>query len=72
MPGVWKKTLNYLGLVEEDEDYVDEIPAAEPASARLERTPGTLARASRAAGREAPTGSAPGTSRRARPCSAAR
>ena len=37
MPGVWKKTLNYLGLVEEDEDYVDELPAAEPASVRRMR-----------------------------------
>ena len=37
MAGVWKKTLNYLGLVEEDEDYVDEIPAAEPASVRRMR-----------------------------------
>ena len=26
MAGVWKKTLNYLGLVEDDEDYVDELP----------------------------------------------
>ena len=37
MAGVWKKTLNYLGLVEEDEDYVDELPAAEPASVRRMR-----------------------------------
>jgi cell division inhibitor SepF len=29
MAGVWKKTLNYLGLVEEDEDFVDEMPEAE-------------------------------------------
>ena len=27
MAGVWKKTLNYLGLVEEDEDFVDDMPA---------------------------------------------
>ena len=32
MAGVWKKTLNYLGLVEEDEDFVDEMPEAEPAT----------------------------------------
>ena len=31
MAGVWKKTLNYLGLVEEDEAFVDEMPEAEPA-----------------------------------------
>ena len=37
MAGVWKKTLNYLGLVEEDEDYVDELPAAEPTSVRRMR-----------------------------------
>ena len=28
MAGVWKKTLNYLGLVEEDEDFVEEMPEA--------------------------------------------
>jgi cell division inhibitor SepF len=37
MPGVWKKTLNYLGLVEEDEAFVDEMPEAEPASVRRMR-----------------------------------
>ena len=37
MAGVWKKTLNYLGLVEEDEDYVDELPAAEPTTDRRMR-----------------------------------
>jgi cell division inhibitor SepF len=37
MAGVWKKTLNYLGLVEEDEDYVDEFPTAEPATVRRMR-----------------------------------
>ena len=37
MAGVWKKTLNYLGLVEEDEDFVDEMPEAEPASVRRMR-----------------------------------
>ena len=34
MAGVWKKTLNYLGLVEEDEDFVDDMPEAEPAPVR--------------------------------------
>ena len=37
MAGVWKKTLNYLGLVEEDEDFVDELPDAEPAPVRRMR-----------------------------------
>jgi len=37
MAGVWKKTLNYLGLVEEDEDFVDEMPEAEPATVRRMR-----------------------------------
>jgi cell division inhibitor SepF len=37
MAGVWKKTLNYLGLVEEDEDFVDEVPEAEPAPVRRMR-----------------------------------
>jgi cell division inhibitor SepF len=37
MPGVWKKTLNYLGLAEEDEAFVDEMPEAEPASVRRMR-----------------------------------
>ncbi|SRR3954462_11854879 len=37
MAGVWKKTLNYLGLVEEDEAFVDEMPEAEPASVRRMR-----------------------------------
>ena len=37
MAGVWKKTLNYLGLVEEDEDFVDEMPEAEPAPVRRMR-----------------------------------
>ena len=34
MAGVWKKTLNYLGLVEDDEEFVDELPEAEPAPVR--------------------------------------
>jgi cell division inhibitor SepF len=37
MAGVWKKTLNYLGLVEEDEAFVDELPEAEPATVRRMR-----------------------------------
>ena len=37
MAGVWKKTLNYLGLVEEDEEFVDEMPEAEPAPVRRMR-----------------------------------
>ena len=32
MAGVWKKTMNYLGLVEEDEGFVDEMPEVEPAA----------------------------------------
>ena len=31
MAGVWKKTLNYLGLVEDDDEFVDDMPEAEPA-----------------------------------------
>jgi cell division inhibitor SepF len=34
MAGVWKKTLNYLGLVEDEEGFVDEMPEAEPAPVR--------------------------------------
>ena len=34
MAGVWKKTLNYLGLVEDDEEFVDDMPDAEPAPVR--------------------------------------
>ncbi|MDQ3210709.1 MAG: cell division protein SepF [Actinomycetota bacterium] len=37
MAGVWKKTLNYLGLVEEDEDFVDDMPESEPAPVRRMR-----------------------------------
>jgi len=37
MAGVWKKTLNYLGLVEEDEDFVDDMPEADPAPVRRMR-----------------------------------
>jgi cell division inhibitor SepF len=36
MAGVWKKTLNYLGLVEDEEDFVDELPE-EPAPVRRMR-----------------------------------
>jgi cell division inhibitor SepF len=34
MAGVWKKTLNYLGLVEDDEEFVDDMPDAEPVPVR--------------------------------------
>lgn len=34
MPGVWKKTMNYLGLVEDDDEFVDELPEAEPTAVR--------------------------------------
>ena len=37
MAGVWKKTLNYLGLVEEDDDFVDEMPEADTAPVRRMR-----------------------------------
>jgi cell division inhibitor SepF len=37
MAGVWKKTLNYLGLVEDEEEFVDELPEAEPAPVRRMR-----------------------------------
>jgi cell division inhibitor SepF len=37
MAGVWKKTLNYLGLVEDDEDYVEDVPAGDPATVRRMR-----------------------------------
>lgn len=37
MAGTWKKTLNYLGLVEDDEGFVDDLPEAEPASVRRMR-----------------------------------
>ncbi len=37
MAGVWKKTLNYLGLVEDDEEFVEELPEAEPAPVRRMR-----------------------------------
>lgn len=37
MAGVWKKTLNYLGLVEDEEEFVDEMPEAEPAPVRRMR-----------------------------------
>lgn len=37
MAGVWKKTLNYLGLVEEDEDFVDDMPEADPEPVRRMR-----------------------------------
>jgi cell division inhibitor SepF len=37
MAGVWKKTMNYLGLVEEDEDFVEEFPQEETGAVRRMR-----------------------------------
>jgi cell division inhibitor SepF len=37
MAGVWKKTMNYLGLVEDDEEFVEDLPEAEPAPVRRMR-----------------------------------
>src|SRR5947199_7221623 len=37
MAGMWKKTLNYLGLVEDDEEFVEDLPDAEPAAVRRMR-----------------------------------
>lgn len=37
MAGVWKKTLNYLGLVEDEDEFVDDLPASEPAPVRRMR-----------------------------------
>jgi cell division inhibitor SepF len=37
MASVWKKTLNYLGLVEDDEDFVDDMPEVEPSPVRRMR-----------------------------------
>jgi cell division inhibitor SepF len=37
MAGVWKKTLNYLGLVEDDEGFVEEMPEVEAAPVRRMR-----------------------------------
>ena len=37
MSGVWKKTLNYLGLVEDDEEFVEELPDVEPTPVRRMR-----------------------------------
>jgi cell division inhibitor SepF len=37
MAGVWKKTLSYLGLVEDEEGFVDEMPEAEPVPVRRAR-----------------------------------
>lgn len=40
MPGVWKKTLTYLGLVEDDEfEELDEISQSEPAQVRRLQRP---------------------------------
>lgn len=37
MAGVWKKTLNYLGLVEDDDEFVEDMPEADPAPVRRMR-----------------------------------
>jgi cell division inhibitor SepF len=37
MAGVWKKTLNYLGLVEDEDEFVEEMPETEPAPVRRMR-----------------------------------
>jgi cell division inhibitor SepF len=37
MAGTWKKTLNYLGLVEDDEEFVEDLPHDEPAPVRRMR-----------------------------------
>jgi cell division inhibitor SepF len=37
MTGAWKKTLNYLGLVEDDEEFVEDLPDVEPAPIRRMR-----------------------------------
>ena len=37
MAGVWKKTMNYLGLVEDDEEFVEDLPETEPAPVRRMR-----------------------------------
>jgi cell division inhibitor SepF len=37
MSAVWKKTLNYLGLVEDDEEFVEELPDVEPTPVRRMR-----------------------------------
>ncbi len=40
MAGVWKKTLNYLGLVEEDEEFVDEHARGGPGAGPAHAAPG--------------------------------
>jgi cell division inhibitor SepF len=37
MAGAWKKTLNYLGLVEDDEEFVEELSDVDPAPVRRMR-----------------------------------
>ena len=37
MAGVWKKTLNYLGLVEDEDEFVEEMPDHESAPVRRMR-----------------------------------
>lgn len=37
MGGAWKKTLNYLGLVEDEEGFVEDLPEADPSPVRRMR-----------------------------------
>jgi cell division inhibitor SepF len=50
MAGVWKKTLNYLGLVEEDEEFVEDMPEVDPSPVRRMRPPAVREVASGAEG----------------------
>jgi cell division inhibitor SepF len=50
MAGVWKKTLNYLGLVEEDEEFVEDMPEVDPSPVRRMRPPAVREVASDAEG----------------------
>ena len=59
MAGVWKKTLNYLGLVEEDEEFVDELPEAEPGAGPADAPAGRARGARRDRGRRAHDAVAP-------------
>ena len=43
MAGVWKKTLNYLGLVEDDEEFVDEMPEVGAGAGPADAAPGRCA-----------------------------
>ena len=40
MAGVWKKTLNYLGLVEDEEDFVDEYSDVATRARPADASPG--------------------------------